>query len=108
MRSKLRPEVVCGNGVALPDSTALYLIYDAVAKRRTLIRGKLDDDAGHHCALGWFWNDNPELTMSWALLDEVAAVNDSVPATATPQKRWKKVTGWLRWKIKVLAAERTK
>jgi len=33
------------------------------------------------------------------LVDEVAAVNDSLPASATPKQRWKKVNEWLRSKI---------
>ncbi len=39
--SRLRPE--CGNssGRAIPDDTALFLIRDAVARRRSLIHGRL-------------------------------------------------------------------
>jgi hypothetical protein len=87
---------------ALPNDTALFLIRDAVAKRRTLIYGKLDDEHGNHCALGAFWHDNPSLALRNSLIDEVAAVNDSIPPTATPQERWKKVNAWLRFKIKTL------
>lgn len=108
MASKLRPECKPGDGVALPDDTALYLIRDSVARRRVLIHGRLHDNGGHHCAIGSFWADNPKLTMSWRLLEEVAAVNDSVPPTATPQQRWKKVMGWLRWKIKSIAAQESR
>ena len=103
--SKLRPECSRGTGTAMPDDTVLYLIRDSVAKRRTLIHGKLHDGKGHHCAMGAFWADNPNISVSERLVDEVAAVNDSVPASATPQERWKKVDGWLRWKLKVLAGE---
>ena len=102
--SKLRPECSTSKrGDAMPDDTALYLIRDAVMKRRGLIGGRLHDGAGNHCAVGCFWADNPNVALHAALIDEVAAVNDSVPATATPQERWKKVTGWLRWKLNVLA-----
>jgi hypothetical protein len=38
-----------------------------------------------------------------SLVDEVAAVNDSIPPSATPQERWKTVTGWLRWKLNFAA-----
>ncbi len=103
MASKLRPECGCGNGVALPDDTAIFLIRDAVARRRSLAYGRLHDSAGRSCAMGAFWEDNPKLTTSWKLLEEVAAVNDSLPRTATPQQRWKKTMEWLRWKTKVLA-----
>lgn len=103
MASKLRPECGSGNGIALPDDTAIFLIRDAVARRRTLAYGQLHDSKGRSCAMGAFWDDNPKLTTTWKLLDEVAAVNDSLPKTATPQQRWKKVMEWLRWKTKVLA-----
>lgn len=102
--SHLRPE--CGTAygkAALPDSTALYLIRDAVARRRSLIRGRLHDGAGKHCAIGAFWTDNPRAVLNSTLVDEVAAVNDSVPASATPHERWKKVNSWLRWKIRLLS-----
>lgn len=102
--SNLRPE--CGTatiGTALADDTALFLIRDSVAKRRSLIHGRLHDGGGHHCAIGAFWADNPKATLRSSLIDEVAAVNDSVPPTATPHERWKKVNEWLRWKIKVLS-----
>lgn len=106
--STLRPE--CGNArpgqSALDDGTALYLIRDSVAKRRSLIYGKLRDAKGGNCAIGAFWKDNPNTALRSALIDEVAAVNDSVPPTATPHERWKKVNSWLRWKLKVLAGQK--
>lgn len=101
--SRLRPECRSSSKPALSDDTALYLIRDSVAKRRVLIHGRLHDGRGHHCAMGCFWQDNPRAVVNTALLDEVAAVNDSVPPTATPQERWKKVHSWLRWKLRVLA-----
>jgi hypothetical protein len=105
--TKLRPECKTSTSPALPDDTALFLIRDSVARRRTLIHGRLHDNRGHHCAIGAFWTDNPGATLNSSLIDEVAAVNDSVPPTATPQERWKKVQSWLRWKIKVLAGAAT-
>lgn len=102
--SKLRPE--CGSaaaGSALANDTALYLIRDAVAKRRSLIYGRLDDKRGGHCAIGCFWEDNPYIALKSSLIDEVAAVNDSIPPSATAHERWKKVNSWLRFKIKSLA-----
>lgn len=104
MTSRLRPECKSSPGsVALPDDTALFLIRDAVARRRSLIHGRLHDGRGHHCALGSFWEDNPGHALNTALIEEVAAVNDSVPPSATPKERWKKVNEWLRWKVQVLA-----
>jgi hypothetical protein len=105
--SKLRPEcsTYTGNEPALPDDTALFLIRDAVARRGSLIYGRLHDGKGEHCAIGAFWADNPDRVLSSRLIDEVAAVNDSIPKTATPHQRWKKVNSWLRFKIAALAGK---
>lgn len=103
--SKLRPE--CGDAKAseraLPNETVLFLVRDSVARRRSLIFGKLKDGKGGYCAMGAFWADNPKAVVYSDVLDEIAAVNDSIPPTATPHQRWKKVNSWLRWKIRVLA-----
>ncbi len=87
------------NEPAMPDDTALFLIRESVAKRRELIFGRLNDGYGNHCAIGAFWEDNPKVTLHSSLIDEVAAVNDSVPESATAKERWKKVNSWLRFKI---------
>lgn len=103
--SKLRPE--CSNGKpgsALPRNTLIYMIAKPVLRRRTLTHGKLDDDKGGHCAMGCFWDDNPGLSVPTDLIDEIAAVNDSIPFGAGPKKRWKEVTSWLRWKLRVIEA----
>ena len=100
--SKFRPECVDSRDSALPNDTALFLIRDSVAKRRSLIYGALHRGRGH-CAIGAFWADNPGVTLNSSLIDEVAAVNDSIPPTALPRERWKKVNEWLRWKVKTLA-----
>lgn len=92
----------------MPDDTALFLIRDAVERRRGLIYGRLDGPNGSHCAIGAFWADNPRVALHSSLIDEVAAVNDSVGPEASPQQRWKKVDSWLRWKIRTLAALSTK
>ena len=75
--SKLRPE--CGNAgkdspPALPDSV--------------------------HRLQPHIFTD--EAVLHSSLIDEVAAVNDSMEG-AKPSERWKKVNEWLRWKVKVLA-----
>ena len=103
--SRLRPECGTSTKPALPDDTALFLIRDAVARRRSLIHGRLDGSRGRHCAIGAFWADNPGMTLHSSLIDEVAAVNDSIPPSALPRIRWKKVNEWLRWKVKVLATK---
>jgi hypothetical protein len=101
--SKLRPECQKAMGLVLPDDTALFLIRDSVARRRCLIRGRLNDSQGLHCAMGAFFADNPKAIVHSDLLDEVATVNDSLPASATPHQRWKKVNEWLRFKIAAIA-----
>ena len=101
--SKFRPESSNSKEPALSDSTALYMIRESVARRKELIYGRLDDGFGGHCAIGCFWQDNPKVTLNSRLIDEVAAVNDSIPPTATAHERWKKVNSWIRWKIRVLA-----
>lgn len=106
--SKLRPQ--CGaapsGSVALPDETALFLIRDSVARRRSLIFGRLHNAQGDHCAIGAFFTDNPSAVLHSSLIDEVAAVNDSIPPTATPHQRWRKVNEWLRFKIAAMAGKK--
>jgi len=103
--SKMRPELVNARPGerAIPNDTALFLIRDSVAKRRTLIFGRLDGPNGEHCAIGSFFADNPRAVLNCDLIDEVAAVNDSIPPTATPHERWRKVNEWLRFKIASMA-----
>lgn len=100
--SKLRPE--CGNSTqeALPYDTAIFLIRDAVARRKGLIHGRLHDRGGH-CAIGAMFCDNPKAVLRSTLIDEVAAVNDSLGPDATPKQRWQKVNEWLRFKIRAMA-----
>ena len=102
--SELRSEchIVTDGRHALPDDTALFLIRDSVAQRRSLLFGRLHYQ-GQHCAIGCFFADHPTLLLNSSLIDEVAAVNDSVPNTAMPRERWKKVNSWLRWKVRILA-----
>jgi hypothetical protein len=105
--SRLRPE--CGTGgpgtKSLPDKTALFLIAESVNRRRSLIYGRLDDNNGKHCAMGCFWEDNPNQYVNESLVDEVAAVNDSVPKSATPKERWKTVQRWLRFRLASMVAK---
>lgn len=97
--STLRPECRSSTRRAIPEDTALFLIRKSVLKRRELIYGRLNDGRGGHCAIGAFWEDNPRVALHSSLVDEVAAVNDSIPPTATPKARWKVVNSWLRFKV---------
>lgn len=103
MTTSKRPECTNSTDPPIPNDTALFLIRDAVARRRELIYGRLNDNGGT-CALGAFWDDNPGTTLKNALIEEVATVNDSLGPDASPKERWKKVNGWLRWKLRVMAA----
>lgn len=49
--------------------------------------------------MGAFWDANPGAVVETALTDEIAAINDSIPPTATPKERWQHVMRWLRWKL---------
>lgn len=101
--SKLRPECKSGKfGTAIPDDTALFLIWRAVSKRRSLIHGKLSS-GDKHCAMGCFWEDHPTSSVNTALVDMVAQVNDSIPPTVGPGERWRRVNEWLKWKLKKVA-----
>jgi hypothetical protein len=99
--SKLRPHgCSSSNEPAMSDDTALWLIRESVQKRSGLIYGKLRGGHGEYCAIGAFWADHPDVRLHSALIDEVAAVNDSVGPKASPKTRWRKVNSWLRFKIK--------
>jgi hypothetical protein len=99
--SKLRPE--CGNGShkpTVPDKDMWFLVRAAVAKRRSLAHGALHR-GGNSCAMGCFWEDNPNLAAWDHMTDAVAAVNDANPKE-TPHQRWKRVNAWLKWKLSTL------
>jgi hypothetical protein len=106
--STFRPECVNADQKSIPDDTALFLIKDSVARRKELIYGRLHDGYGQHCAIGAFWKDNPKAVLNSSLIDEVAAVNDSVPPSATARERWQKVNSWLRFKIASLTNKKAK
>ncbi len=97
----LRPE--CGTDSTKPaptNGTAYFLIYTAVQHQDGLAHGRLHD-RGRSCAVGSFFDDNPNLALYNNILDEVAAVNDSVPHY-TPQQRKAHVERWLKWKLQQL------
>jgi hypothetical protein len=97
--SKLRPETVtCKDGSYSPKGgTAYLMIYNAVKTKGGLIHGKLHG-CGESCAIGSFWDVNPKCALSADLIDEVAAVNDSLP-NASARQRKLHVARWLRWKL---------
>lgn len=92
-----RPECRDSSNDAFPDLHVLRSTYRAVKKRRGLVYGKLNAEGGH-CALGCFWEDNNGAVRA-KLVNEIAAVNDSVPPTAGRRERRAHVLRWLEWKL---------
>lgn len=99
--STLRPELKPGNGKAYcpTGGTAYLMIFSAVQAQPGLVHGKLHDH-GASCAIGSYFDVN-RASLPWALIDEVAAVNDSVPHLSERQRK-QHVARWLRWKLKQL------
>lgn len=99
--SKLRPELRSNPshcGPVVTDATALLMVYQAVSAQPGLLHGRLHE-RGAHCAIGSFFDVNPKLALYETLIDEVAAVNDSMPALSMrARKVW--MLRWLRWKLK--------
>jgi hypothetical protein len=97
--STLRPEVVSSKKPATSDYTVWYLLRAAVAKRRKLIKGRLGDECGKHCAMGCLWADNPSCVVNCAITDEVAMVNDSGPTGESEYSRWRRVNAWIKERL---------
>jgi hypothetical protein len=105
--SNLRPECRSGRGYPCPsEETAYYLISESVAKRRELAAGALHK-RGLSCAIGTFFDDHPYYALPDSVIQEVAAVNDSYKRVS-PRLRWRNVNSWLQWKVRVLAAVKSK
>lgn len=98
----LRPELKPGDGTirCMQGGTAYFMIYQAIQTQPGLIHGKLNSGQGEYCAIGSYFLIN-KTTLSWELIDEVAAVNDSMPGL-TPRQRKTRVLQWLRWKLTTL------
>jgi hypothetical protein len=105
MNSKLRPETVTAqSGNFCPDGAdAYFILLQAVESQPGLIHGKLDGPKGAHCALGSYWDQHPKWAVPSNLVDEVAAINDSVP-TVTPRRRKEIVTQWLNGNFAAMAS----
>lgn len=103
MPSAIRPEVNRGtNAPAIYNGTAYYAIYNAVRDQDELIHGRLHAH-GAHCAIGAFFAATGNRTaLPFDIIDEVAAVNDSIPAWESGKKRKQAVQRWLRWKLQTL------
>lgn len=96
--SELRPTLTTGsNKPCMSNGTAYLMIYSAVQQRPGLIHGKLKA-AGEYCAIGSYFEVNGQTCLPSSLIDEVAAVNDSVPHLSNKARK-AHVARWLRWKL---------
>jgi len=91
--SKLRPTLCKSDEPGLNYEDTFLRVYQAVANKRSLIHGRLED-RGHYCAIGSYFSEcsNP---IDCLAVDEIAAYNDSFPKL-TPKRRWQKVLWWLK------------
>lgn len=94
LRPTLRPS---DKPCTATGATAYLVIHGAVQSAKGLIHGKLHDN-GNSCAIGSYFRQQREAVLPTHLIDEVAAVNDSVPHY-TAKKRRQFVLQWLKWKL---------
>lgn len=80
--------------------TAYYMILSAVQSRPGLIHGTLNAH-GEYCAVGSYFHVHATKALPNVIIDEVAAVNDSVPHF-TERQRKAYVIRWLEWKLNQL------
>lgn len=97
--SKLRPTLQsAAPGTYAPQGgTAYLMVLKAVEPASGLVHGHLHAH-GEHCAIGNFFEVNKKAALGWSVIDEIAAVNDSVPHY-TERKRKLFVMRWLKWKL---------
>jgi hypothetical protein len=99
--SELRPTLNRHSKLpCMSDGTALLMVLQSTKRREGLIHGELKRN-GEYCAIGCYFKDHSNTSLPEDLIDEVAAVNDSVP-NYTPRKRKWFVQKWLRWKLEKL------
>ena len=98
--SDIRPTLVDGRGPCLTNGSAYLAVYNAVKAAPGLLHGHLDGRRadGEHCAIGWYFALPSHICLPNAFIDEVAVMNDSVPA-ASPRQRRLMMLRWLRWKL---------
>lgn len=98
--SRLRPTLEPGgDSPVVKDGTAYLLIYRSIqAESGGLLHGVLRNKRGQVCSIGRFFNAHPQHALPGGLIDEVAAVNDSMPAKTMAQRK-RSVMKWLRWRM---------
>jgi hypothetical protein len=95
--TKLRPELSISTEPCMTNGTAYLMILSAVKDQPGLLHGTLHK-FGEHCAIGSYFEVNRRTSLPEELIDEVAAVNDSVPHMTNRQRKLH-VVRWLRWKL---------
>jgi hypothetical protein len=97
--SKLRPTLCNADPgtTVMRNGTAYLMIFNAVQSRAGLVHGELQK-RGEFCAIGSYFEINRNTGLPSELIDEVAAVNDSMPTVSRPERR-RRVLRWLRWKL---------
>jgi hypothetical protein len=98
--SRLRPETRSTDNPALTGGSAYFAIFNAVKSQDGLIAGRLDDGRGAHCTIGSYFAQTNHMPLPMALIDEVAAINDSI--TGSPKVRKREMVRWLKWKLGTL------
>lgn len=100
--SDVRPTLVTAKpgSPCLRGGSAYLAVYNAVKAAPGLLHGELDGRTadGEHCAIGWYFALPSHISLPTDFIDEVATMNDSVPA-ATPRQRRMMMLRWLRWKL---------
>lgn len=94
--SVMRPELRAATTPSPSEGTSYLSIYESVKRKHELIAGRLHEH-GESCAIGSFFDDHPKASLSSALIDEVALVNDSFRGSHRQRRAY--VLRWLRWKL---------
>ena len=96
--SQLRPTHSGSDKYAPSGATAYLMVLRAVEAQPGLIHGKLSDAAGAHCAIGSYFQDHPTYAFNTDMIDEIAAVNDSMPHRTSKQRK-RYMVQWLRGRL---------
>ena len=94
--STLRSELYSGTTTPIADDVFFQKLHASLKTRRGLIKGQIDKGKKSHCAMGCFWDDVPDAAVKNTLIDEVAAVNDSVPDSLGTRVRMQIVRNWVK------------
>jgi len=94
--NKRRPTLKETDEPGLDYRATYFRVFDAIARRRQLVHGRLYNDH-NSCAIGCYFRD-ANIPINSRAIDEIASYNDSFPHLSM-HLRWKKVRQWLRFEI---------